>query len=389
LRELLQRNRNFKLISGALALSLFGDWVGLLAIFSLLGGGNPATEFSLLLVLKQLPIILFSSLGGKLADTFSRRKLMIISDVARAVLVATLIINRSHSWIYTVVFLQSTFSAFFEPARGALVPRLVPLESLGKANGVGAFIWSSMLILGSSIGGVILEIFGVIGCLIIDSLSYIFSGYLIAKIRDKEFYAIPEKKHQDAVRIRSPRLLTVISIKGVYGFGAAMYLILAVLGAEKFAMGASGTLGISILYSCRGLGALMGPLLSLRIFGDKNHKAMILGGLFLMGFGYFGISVFDSLVIVGLATVLAHMGGSTLWVYSTTLLQHESSDEIRGRATGVELSGFFFSSTISQIVFGALMGGMIIAPETAAFSCALIWWASALGYVWLFRRYLR
>jgi len=389
LRELLRRNKNFRFISWALALSLFGDWVGLLAIFSLLGGGNPATEFSILLVLKQLPIILFSSIGGKLADTYSRRKLMIASDIVRSLLVATLILNQSTVWIYTVVFLQSTFSSVFEPARGAIIPRLVPGDSLGKANGVGAFIWSSMLILGSSLGGVILEGVGVIGCILIDSISYLFSGFFVSKLNDNEFYPLPEKNDAQAVKINSPRLLTIISIKGVYGFGAAMYLILAVLGAEKFTMGSSGTLGISVLYSCRGLGALMGPILSLRLFGDKNHQRIILLGLLVMGLGYFGISVSDSLVLVGLATVMAHMGGSTLWVYSTTLLQREASDEIRGRATGAELSGFFFSSTISQIVFGALMGGVIIAPETAAFSCALIWWGAALGYVWLFRRYLR
>lgn len=389
MREILRNNRNFRFLSGALALSLFGDWVGLLAIFSLLGQGSAATEFSILLVLKQLPIILFSSYGGKLADTYSRRKLMIFSDIVRSLLVATLILNQSTVWIYTVVFLQSTFSSVFEPARGAILPRLVPSESLGKANGVGAFIWSSMLILGSSLGGVILEIVGVIGCILIDCLSYIFSGYLVSKLNDKEFYPLPEKNESQAVKINSPRLLTIISIKGVYGFGAAMYLILAVLGAEKFTMGDSGTLGISVLYSCRGLGALMGPFLSLRLFGDKNHQTIILAGFVVMGLGYFGISISDSLILVGIATVMAHMGGSTLWVYSTTLLQREASDQIRGRATGLELSGFFFSSTISQIVFGALMGGMILAPEISAFSCALIWWGAALGYLWLFRRYLR
>lgn len=388
MRELLCKNRNFRYISGALAFSLFGDWVGLLAIFSLLGGENPATEFSILLVLKQLPIILFSSIGGKLADTYSRRKLMILSDIVRALLVGTLLLNQSSIWIYIVVFIQSTFSSVFEPSRGALIPRLVPSNALGKANGVGAFIWSSMLILGSSIGGVILEIVGVIGCILIDSLSYIFSGYLISRLNDKEFYPVTPNQKNETIKINSPRLLTVISIKGIYGFGAAMYLILAVLGAQKFQMGVSGTLGISVLYSCRGLGALLGPLLSLRLFGDKHHTNIILLGLLVMGAGYFGISFFDSLVLVGLATIMAHMGGSTLWVYSTTLLQRESSDEIRGRATGAELSGFFFSSTVSQIVFGALMGGVIIAPETAAFSCGIIWWSACLVYVWLFRRYL-
>lgn len=392
--QVFKSSKNFRLISLALALSLFGDWVGLLAVFSLLSAGESSVsaEFSILLVIKQLPIVLFSVLGGSLADSFSRKKLMIVSDLVRAVVMLALILTRDPMTIYLLVFIQSMFSAVFEPSRSALIPRLVNADALPSANGATSLIWSTMLVSGAAIGGVIIEIAGPVGCLILDSASYIASAYLIKKIdlADNQVQTFTPKTQVDSALslFKDKKLLLIMTLKGIYGLGAAMYLILAVLGREKFTLGESGSVGISVLYMCRGGGALLGPLLSLRYIGaaPKVVPKMILIGFLMISSGYCGVAWASSLFLTGLFTILGHAGGSLLWVYSTTLLQRETTDEIRGRASGIEMTGFFASSTLSQVVFGALMGSHTITPENAAFLCACIWVGCFFFYATAFKR---
>lgn len=394
--QVFRSSRNFRLISFALALSLFGDWVGLLAVFALLSAGESSVsaEFSILLVIKQLPIVLFSVIGGKLADSFSRKRLMIISDIVRAVVMLLLITAENPTTIYALVFVQSIFSAVFEPSRSALIPRLVKEEELPSANGATSLIWSTMLVSGAAIGGIILEITGPIGCLLLDSASYVASAILIKKIDiDNIKINTQDKRELTQSQIyqhqfKDRKLQLIMSLKGIYGLGAAMYLILAVLGREKFPLGDSGSVGISVLYMCRGAGALLGPLISLRFIGAAPRivPRMILIGFLMIAAGYFGVAWASSLWLTGLCTILGHAGGSLLWVYSTTLLQRETTDEIRGRASGIEMTGFFASSTLSQVVFGGLMGSHTITPENAAFLCASIWIGCFILYAVAFRK---
>ena len=134
------------------------------------------------------------------------------------------------------------------------------------------------------------------------------------------------------------------------------WVIFTVMGAREFAIHGSGInsaagamLGISILLGGRGAGALVGPLIAARWAGQNDHRLRlgILAGYLTIALGYGLIGVSHSVWIAAACAMLAHAGGSTVWVFSTTLLQLRTEDRFRGRVFSADLglASFTFAST--------------------------------------------
>jgi hypothetical protein len=134
------------------------------------------------------------------------------------------------------------------------------------------------------------------------------------------------------------------------------WVIFTVMGAREFAVHGRGInpaggamLGMSILLGGRGLGALVGPLISARWAGQNDHRLRlgILFGYLTIALGYGLIGVSRSVWMAAACAMLAHAGGSTVWVFSTTLLQLRTEDRFRGRvfAADLGLASFTFATT--------------------------------------------
>lgn len=134
------------------------------------------------------------------------------------------------------------------------------------------------------------------------------------------------------------------------------WVIFTVMGAREFAVHGKGItsaggamLGMSILLGGRGAGALVGPLISARWAGQNDHRLRlgILFGYLTIALGYGLIGVSHSVWIAAAFAMLAHAGGSTVWVFSTTLLQLRTEDRFRGRvfAADLGLASFTFATT--------------------------------------------
>ena len=117
-----------------------------------------------MLILRLLPFFLAGPLGGVIADRFSRKWIMVLTDGVRVLfvlgMIAAPLIQAPLALIYVLTALQVVASAFFEPARGAALPQLVPPRHLAAANALGAMAWSVMFALGAALGGVVADLFG-------------------------------------------------------------------------------------------------------------------------------------------------------------------------------------------------------------------------------------
>ena len=136
-----------------------GDWFDTLALYTLIlqltGSGR---DVGLLLVARFVPSFFFGPISGVVADRFSRQRIMIISDILRAVVVlGFLFVRRADQlWIiYVLTVLQLGLSTFFEPAKTAAIPSIVEPRELVTANAISSVTWSAMLTLGAAIGGLI------------------------------------------------------------------------------------------------------------------------------------------------------------------------------------------------------------------------------------------
>jgi hypothetical protein len=157
--------------------------------------------------------------------------------------------------------------------------------------------------------------------------------------------------------IRShPTLFPAVFAKAGELMVGPSWVIFTVMGAREFAVHGPGIdaaggamLGMSILLGGRGLGALVGPLVSARWAGRSDHRLRlgILFGYLTIALGYGVLGASRSVWMAAVCAMLAHAGGSTVWVFSTTLLQLHTEDRFRGRvfAADLGLASLTFATT--------------------------------------------
>jgi len=185
---LLRQRPQFRYLWLASVVSFAGDWFNTIASVILVNRYlDSTTAVGLLFIARALPPFLLGPIAGVFADRFDRKTVLIVTDLARAVvLLGFLLVNSTErAWlIYALTITQFVISAFFEPARAAILPGLVKgRDELLLANTLSGITWSAMLTLGAALGGIVTGLFGVATAIIIDSLSFVASAALIWRIQ--------------------------------------------------------------------------------------------------------------------------------------------------------------------------------------------------------------
>ncbi|MGB9890412.1 MAG: MFS transporter, partial [Anaerolineae bacterium] len=183
----LLEQRDFILLWVGQLLSQIGDQCLLIAAVTLITYLSPSPLALLIPALSlALPQVLFGLMGGVIADRMDRRWVMITSDLLRALLVLAALLVRTAGdlWIlYLAAAGLAMVSAFFYPARNASIPNIVPDHLLLAANGMiqGSYILA--LIVGPTLAGSIVELWGWSAAIIFDSATFIFSAATILIMR--------------------------------------------------------------------------------------------------------------------------------------------------------------------------------------------------------------
>src|SRR5712692_2747690 len=385
--QLLRANRNFRRLWMAQIVSEIGDWFYTLSIYTLLLQlTGHASSVALALVLQVLPQTLIGPTAGVLNDRLRRKHVMIAADLVRFVIVLAMLLVRSRSmvWlVYPLLVAETIMAAFFEPARSAVIPNIAARGEVLIANTLSSATWSVNLLIGASVGGVVAAFFGRDAVFVLNALSFLASALLIADMHFAEPHAesaaplrlcdlVDYSPVLEGIRyVRNHRTLlpTVFAKAGELMIGPS-WVIFTVMGAHEFSVhwrnvdAARGSmLGMSILLGGRGLGALVGPLISARWAGrsDRRLQLGILFGYLTIALGYGTLGLSRTVWMAAACAMIAHMGGSTVWVFSTTLLQLHTEDRFRGRVFSADL-GF----SMLTIAVGAYLCGRFLDWGTSA-----------------------
>jgi len=379
--SLVRRNQNFRRLWSAQIVSEIGDWFYSLAIYNLLlQFTGEARSVALALVLQVIPQTLFGPFSGVVNDRIRRKHVMIATDLARAVIVGLMLLVRSRSmvWlVYPLLFLESVMWAFFEPARTAAIPNVASSEDLIVANTLSSTTWSLNLVAGAALGGVALALLGQRVSFILNSLSFLVSALLLSRMHFEEPHATAFSKLRASDFLNhSPvieglryvghdrRLSALVLVKSGLAQMGVSWVLFTVMGERVFPVhGANvdpargAVLGMSLLMGARGVGALFGPLASARWAGQRQARLRtgILIGFVAVGLGYGMLGVVGSPWAACAWVILAHCGGSTVWVFSTTLLQLNTEDKFRGRVFSAELG-----LSMLTLAIGAYLAGVFI-----------------------------
>ena len=402
---LLRTNRNFRRLWYGQTISQLGDWFDKIALFTLtlsLTGSGQAV--GLLLLVEFLPATLISPLAGVLLDRLPRKLVMIASDLGRAALVLLLLFVRQPEdiWLlYTAVAAKVALAAFFEPARSAILPRVCSREELPTANAISSATWSAMLAIGASLGGIVVGTLGVTAAFVLDAASFLLSALVIATIRVPEPLLPPatttaatsrvtlwsELREGFGYLLTQPALLWIALCKAIWSLGGGILLLLTLFGREVFPLGRDGAISIGVLYAMRGIGAGIGPFLALRIGGAQPEflRRAIPVGFWITGLGYLGLSIAPSLPVAALLVLVAHIGGSTQWVFSTALIQQQVPDRLLGRVFSTEYAAMTLATALSAFMTGVI-ADQGVTPWSLAIALACIFLISGGWMVVVLRR---
>lgn len=356
-----------------------------MAVFALLLDlTGSATAVAWMMIVQFLPVAIVGPMAGVVVDRVDRRRLMIVADVVRGVLILGLLLVRRPEdvWLaYVVMALTVSASAFFEPARTATIPNITSAAELMPANALSAAMWSSMLALGASVGGLVTWLAGRNVAFTVNAISFFVSAYFLMKMRGipagptvprvtglLALTGIPDLV--DGLRyVRSrSHVAALMFVKAGWGLAGGVLLLLSIFGQRVFPVGGSTAAGIGVLYGARGVGAALGPIALRWLLGHEPRalRRTIGPAYFMVGFFYLALAAAPNLWVAALCVLLAHFGGSILWVFSTVLLQMEVPDRFRGRVFSAELALVTLFSSISSYWTGYELDTAGWSPRTMA-----------------------
>jgi len=379
--RLVRENCNFRRLWLAQIVSEIGDWFYTLAIYSLLLQlTGHASSVALALVLQVLPQTLIGPTSGVVNDRISRKRVMITADLVRALIVISMLLVRSRSmvWlVYPLLLFETIMAAFFEPARSSVIPNITPRKDVIIANTLGSTTWSMNLVLGATLGGIVAALLGRDAVFILNALSFLASALFIAGMHFAEPHAeasgplrmrdlFDYSQIREGVRyIRGHRGLvaTVFAKAGNLVIGPS-WVLFTVMGQKYFPVRwhnidpeRGAMLGMSLLLGARGLGAFIGPLFSAPWAGhsDRRLRLGIFYGYLVIALGYALIGKSGNVWLACLWAAVAHCGGATVWVFSTTLLQLNTDDRFRGRVFSADLGLCMLTIALGAWICGWLL----------------------------------
>ncbi|MBP6004189.1 MAG: MFS transporter [Pyrinomonadaceae bacterium] len=408
--QLIRGNRNFRNLLAGQFISELGNWFNFIAGLGLVRFVSEAspTAAGIFFVSRLIPFAIVSPFAGTFVDRFSRRKVMIATDLARVgvALMFLFVTSAENLWIaYVATALLSVFGAFFDGAKNAAAPNLTGKEGLLAGT---ALLFSTRFLLmaiGSALGGWAAYRFGYQAAFLINAASFLASAYTV--------WLIPEEATRDqdtADRMASKanrepfmtelregirytlteRFAATILIMNVIWAtgGGSINIVFERLGGVHFAglENWNPDAAVGLLWFAAGGGLALGMLIAHRtsIYLDRRNRnrafigwtLIIHGILFSIGglmptLWLLAVFVFISRAIVGVE-----------YAVQETMFQRSLPDHIRGRIStldrGAELTVFGISS------FAAGEAMYYISPQTLTVISGVL--SALAGVVWFIRQ---
>lgn len=379
LLAVVRRNPAYRRLFFANLVSQIGDWFNVVALFSLLleltGRGE---SVAYVMVCHTVPMFLAGPLAGVAADRLSRRTLLIAADVSRALVVLGFLLVRTPSLAplaYALVALRSTLSAFAEPAQMAIFPNLVDEQDLVVASAIENSLWATTLAVGSALGGLVMAHAGRGTIFVVDSLSYLGSALLLRGLPERVAQARAETApnvpvgagwmhalglHDFIEGLRylrgHARVRSLIVVKGGFGLTLGGVLVLLAFFGEKVFAAEHGV-GISALWTARGIGSFLGPFVAWKLGGDSPPalRRGITAAFALVCVSYLVFSRAPTLLFAAGVLALANAGGSILWTYGSSLQALLVPDAIRGRVAAADMGWMTLTMAGSTLLVGRLL----------------------------------
>ena len=354
------------------------------------------------LFLGQLPVILFSLVGGVFADRLDRRKMLLMSQyiqmICAFVLAALFFTHAVRIWqILSLSFIVGLGQSFGGPAYSALLPTLVPAEDLANAIAMNSIQFNLARVLGPALGGFAYATVGATWCFTLNGVSYLAVIASLAMIQVK---FVPQKSKESILKsmteglrfIREreglPALVFLAFFTTALGFSLAGFLPVIVQTVFH-----QGPQTYQLLLVCSGAGSVMGGLIVAASEKLKEQGFVVLCTLIGLGATIAGFALSRWLP---LSCLLIFMSGVTIMASASlmlSLVQLIVSDQMRGRVMSVYNLAFRLGIPVGSLALGKVIPilGVSSSLEIAGLSLigVTLYFVIAMRDVAIFRRPVR
>jgi MFS family permease len=364
------RRPDFRVIWIAGLISDTGDWLLFIAlpvvVYQLTGS---AFGTSIAFLVELAPGIVLAPLMGRLADRWDRRRLLLLVSGAEALALLPLLAVHTRSdlpILYSVILVEAALMALFDPAKNAMLPTLLPSDSLLSANALIGLNQNLGRLVGGSLGGVVLAVGGLRLTVLVDVLSYLFAAAFIARLGARpQSQATAAGRSQAHVstgftavlRNRDARGNLVVAFTGQIAQGIFVVLFVLFVAQEL----RRGSAEIGLLRGVQAVGAIAGSL-ALTALARRVTPGLLTAGAAIT-VGVLSFVVWNTPTITtstGVYVVLFILVGTPGIVLETGIissLQLSTSDGDRGRA----FAALGLAGNAGQAI-GMLAAGLLTAP---------------------------
>jgi MFS family permease len=369
------RHRNYRILFPANALSNIGSWAQRIAqdwlVLELTD--NNGTYLGLVTAVQFAPVLLFSLHGGKLADRFNKRKVLVLTNIlggsASLGLGALVITEHIQLWhVFALAAVLGIATAIDAPVRQSFTTEVVGQTDLPNAVSLNSANFNAGRLIGPAVSGGLIAAFGTGPSFIVNGLSYFFVIAALLNLNEKAFFHQDRAKSDGNIReglayakARPDIYVVMLMVFFLATFGLNFQIFNALMATQEFKLGPAsfGLMGTFIA-----IGSLTGAIGSARLERFRNTKFVIRGGI-AFSTTIIVLSVLPNYISYVIWLPICGLTALTTLVSANSIVQTSTDPAIRGRVMGLYLLIFMGGTPFGSPLIGTSTELIGIRPTIA------------------------
>ena len=369
------RHRNYRILFPANTVSNIGSWAQRIAqdwlVLELTN--NNGTYLGLVTAVQFAPVLLFSLHGGKLADRFNKRKVLILTNIAGGAaslgLGALVITEHIQLWhVFALAAVLGISTAIDAPVRQSFTTEVVGQTDLPNAVSLNSANFNAGRLVGPALSGGLIAAFGTGPSFIVNGLSYFFVIAALANLNEKAFFHLDRPKSDGNIRegiayakARPDIYVVMLMVFFLATFGLNFQIFNALMATQEFGLGPAsfGLMGTFIA-----IGSLSGAIGSARLERFRNTKFVIRGGI-AFSISIMMLSILPNYISYVIWLPICGVTALTTLVSANSIVQTSTDPAIRGRVMGLYLLIFMGGTPFGSPLIGATTDLLGIRPTIA------------------------
>jgi MFS family permease len=355
--------RDIRLVLPARAVSYAGDSIALIALMLRVSdsGAGPAAITALLLAF-AVPIVAMIPFAGRIVDSYDSRTVLVWASLLQAA--AGVGIAFSHGLVETValVCVLQLGQSVAGPAWGALIPRIVGEDLVGRTTGTSQALIGAATLAGSAAGGVLVGWSGDRGALMVDAMTFVGLAVVAQLVRTRRRPEPGSVKQSgglmaglrsifgdDLLRVLLPALWVFVVV------GEAVNVVEVFLVTDEIGLGPTA---FGLVGALTGAGAIVGAWSSGRLRDDRIRSRAVLAGMATIGGSSVLMGLAGGVVTLGLGALTIGVGSGMLNASVSSLVVTRTADHLRGRVNAA-MNGTVRCFSILALLLGGIVGAVL------------------------------